>query len=109
MNFDGYYMKGEERVRELASCPFDPSHKMPPESLLTHINRCKNPYKSNFRLCPYNPEHYFLPQDMPAHIHSCPNRYEYEPMSSQMRFGANNASFNQSRPVYVERVVIGEN
>ena len=54
-------------------CPFDPSHVMPYERFLIHLDKCKFEDKKSYRKCKFNPYHVFHMQRISAHESS--NKY----------------------------------
>ena len=40
-------------------CPFDPSHIMPYDRFLNHLEKCKFKDKALYRKCKFNPYHVF--------------------------------------------------
>jgi hypothetical protein len=38
-------------------CPFDPSHVMPYDRFLNHLDKCKFQDKKSYAKCKYNPYH----------------------------------------------------
>lgn len=74
----GYFTVKTE-VIETVNCPFDPSHIMTYDRLLTHISRCKEKCEtaSQYVMCPYDPTHYYRFDLIEAHKATCDKKHLY--------------------------------
>ena len=60
----------------MAVCRYNPNHKMKPNRLLIHEQKCPDRLKKQdlYRLCPYNPNHKIEKEKYEQHILVCENK-----------------------------------
>ena len=66
-------------------CPFDPSHVMPYERFLNHLEKCKFPKKKEYAKCKYNPYHVLHKAEIEQHQRSITSIMQTAPTAKSTR------------------------
>lgn len=68
-------MEETKKLGYNTTCPFNPAHLIPAESMQRHLLKCRKQHKSSGMLvCPFNQTHYLKTQEYAQHIKTCRDR-----------------------------------
>ncbi|XP_050098085.1 gametocyte-specific factor 1 homolog [Anopheles aquasalis] len=75
------------------TCPFNPAHLIPAESMQKHLLKCRKQHKSSSMvICPFNQTHYLHTREYAKHIKTCPDRILIESFRYTEKDGSGGSS-----------------